>query len=81
MTDEHDSRGPAAPREIPAPAPERVANRAAHLLPEERAAGGSADPRAQAEAILAESDRRTADPQAAPDSFLEHRTSAQAADH
>jgi hypothetical protein len=36
---------------------DRVGQRAAELLPEERAAG-SADPRAQAEAILAESDRR-----------------------
>ena len=36
----------------------RVADRAGHLLPEELAAG-SADPEAQAEAILAESDERT----------------------
>ncbi|MBF9129625.1 hypothetical protein I0C86_11715 [Plantactinospora sp. S1510] len=72
---------------------DRVENRAAHLLPEERAAG-SDDPREQAEAILADSDRReaggsaiaeserrsvdsaTAD-SAAPDSFLERRTSEQ----
>ena len=40
---------------------ERVAERA-HLLPEEIAAG-SADPQAQAEQILAESDRRTEDPE------------------
>lgn len=39
----------------------RVAERA-HLLPEEIAAG-SADPEAQAEAILAESDRRTDQPE------------------
>ena len=36
---------------------ERTAQRAADLLPEERAAG-SADPKAQAEAILADSDAR-----------------------
>ena len=39
----------------------RVAERA-HLLPEEIAAG-SADPEGQAEAILAESDRRTDQPE------------------
>jgi hypothetical protein len=54
----------------------RIERRAARLLPEERAAG-SDDPRAQAAAVLAESDRREADPQAAPDSFLERRTSEQ----
>ncbi|MEU1751607.1 hypothetical protein ABZ436_02950 [Micromonospora matsumotoense] len=54
---------------------ERVESRA-HLLPEE-AAVGSDDPQAQAEAILAESDLRTADQGAAPDTVLEHRTSAQ----
>jgi len=36
---------------------DRIERRAAGLLPEEHAAG-SADPRAQAEAILADSDRR-----------------------
>jgi len=36
---------------------DRDRRRAAELLPEEQAAG-SADPRAQAEAILADSDRR-----------------------
>ncbi len=46
------------------------------LLPEELAVG-SADPEAQAEAIMAESDEREADLEAAPDSFVEHRTSAQ----
>ena len=40
---------------------ERIAERA-HLLPEE-AAAGSADPTAQAEQILAESDRRTLAPE------------------
>ena len=64
MTDDHDV------------AADRAERRAADLLPEEREAG-SADPEAQAEAILAESDEREADPTAAPDSFVEHRTSAQ----
>ncbi|MFB9239293.1 hypothetical protein ACFFWC_27800 [Plantactinospora siamensis] len=59
-------------------ADERVESRAEHLLPEERAAG-SADPEAQAEAILADSDLREADQRAAPDTVLEHRTSAEAA--
>jgi hypothetical protein len=52
---------------------ERIADRA-ELLPEEQAAG-SEDPRAQAEAILGESDERTASRDAAPDSRVEHRTS------
>ncbi|BCJ60624.1 hypothetical protein Jiend_40460 [Micromonospora endophytica] len=43
---------------------ERVESRA-HLLPEE-AAAGSDDPQAQADAILAESDLREADRNAAP---------------
>jgi hypothetical protein len=46
------------------------------LLPEERVTG-SADPRAQAEAILEESDEREDNPDAAPDSFVEHRRSDQ----
>ncbi|MGK5520759.1 hypothetical protein ACSNN9_15565 [Micromonospora sp. URMC 107] len=54
---------------------ERVESRA-HLLPEE-AAVGSDDPRAQAEAILAESDIREEDRNAAPDTVLERRTSDQ----
>ena len=41
---------------------DRVARRAADLLPEERAAG-SADPEAQAAAILADSDDREFAPQ------------------
>jgi hypothetical protein len=57
---------------------ERVEQRAADLLPEEHSAG-SADPQAQAEAILTESDEREADLDAAPDSFVEHRTAEQAA--
>lgn len=43
------------------PDEEHVASRA-HLLPEEVAAG-SDDPRAQAEAVLAESQERTDDPE------------------
>ncbi|KAB1940416.1 hypothetical protein F8271_16255 [Micromonospora sp. ALFpr18c] len=62
MTDEHSDQA-------------RVESRA-HLLPEE-AAAGSDDPRAQAEAILAESDIREADQNAAPDTVLERRTSDQ----
>lgn len=46
---------------------DRVAERA-HLLPEELAAG-SADPRAQAEQILAESDLRTAEPERTQQEF------------
>ena len=46
----------------PAMTDDRVGQRAAELLPEERAAG-SADPRAQAEAILADSDRREERPE------------------
>jgi hypothetical protein len=53
---------------------ERIRQRAADLLPEERAAG-SDDPLAQAAAILGDSDVREADRRAAPDSFLEHRRS------
>ncbi|WBB54753.1 hypothetical protein [Verrucosispora sp. WMMD573] len=54
---------------------ERVESRA-HLLPEE-AAAGSDDAHAQADAILAESDAREADQNAAPDTVLERRTSDQ----
>lgn len=43
------------------PEDDRIAERAA-LLPEERAAG-SADPEAQAEAILEDSDERVEDPE------------------
>jgi hypothetical protein len=56
---------------------DRIASRAANLLPEEDAAG-SDDPRAQAEAILAESDERSVDRSAAPGSFVEQRTSDEA---
>jgi hypothetical protein len=51
----------------------RVAERADHLPEESRA--GSDDPEAQAAAILEDSDRRTADRDAAPGTFVEHRTS------
>ncbi|MGN9812700.1 hypothetical protein ACTMSW_25530 [Micromonospora sp. BQ11] len=54
---------------------ERVESRA-HLLPEE-AAAGSDDAETQAEAILAESDIREEGQNAAPDTFLERRTSDQ----
>ena len=60
------------------PDDERVHSRA-ELLPEERAAG-SDDPEAQAAAVLADSDDRTEVPNAAPDTVLERRTSADAAD-
>ena len=59
------------------PADDRADSRANHLLPEEDTAG-SADPAAQAEVILEESDERQADRDAAPDSFVEHRTSDEA---
>ncbi|MDT4986210.1 MAG: hypothetical protein QOI74_304 [Micromonosporaceae bacterium] len=52
---------------------DRADSRAADLLPEERVAG-SDDPRAQAAAILAESDDREEDPEA---TATEHRTSEQ----
>jgi formate dehydrogenase subunit gamma len=61
------------------PDQERVRHRADDLLPEELAAG-SDDPEAQAAAILADSDEREADPEAAPDTVLERRTSAEATD-
>ena len=49
---------------------ERTRRRAADLLPEEQETG-SADRRAQAAAILADSDRRETD----PGTIREHRTS------
>jgi hypothetical protein len=60
---------------VPVHGDDRVEKRAAALLPEERVAG-SADPEAQAEAILEDSDEREAD-LSGPDSFVEHRTSEQ----
>jgi hypothetical protein len=46
-------------------------------LPEEKAAGAD-DPEAQAEAILDESEERTASRDSAPSSRVEHRTSDEA---
>ena len=59
---------------LPDPSDERVESRAARLLPEEEQVG-SADPAAQSEAILAESDLRQEDRTAAPDTVLEKRRS------
>jgi len=53
---------------------ERTVNLASHMLPEERAAG-SADPAAQAEAILRDSEVREA---GRDDADHEHRTSEEA---
>jgi hypothetical protein len=55
---------------------DRVASRAAHPLPEEQPA---TDPQRQAEALLADSDARTAQAAAGPDETVEHRTSPEAA--
>lgn len=57
----------------------RIESRAEKLLPEELAVG-SADAQAQAQAILAESDARTARAQHGPDEHAERRTSDEAAD-
>jgi hypothetical protein len=56
------------------PDPKRVQSRAHALLPEERK-GGSDDPSAQAEEILAESDARTEDRLLPPGKPVEHRHS------
>jgi hypothetical protein len=61
------------------PDQERVRHRADELLPEELSAG-SDDPQAQAAAVLADSDEREYEPDAAPDTVLERRTSAEATD-
>ncbi len=72
-------RAPTVPGEpVPDVDAERVADRA-ELLPEEQQAG-SDDPEAQARAILAESDERSASRAAAPDSRVEHRTSDEVTD-
>jgi hypothetical protein len=55
---------------------DRVASRA-ELLPEELAVGGE-NALGLAEAVLADSEERSADRDAASDSFVEHRTSAEA---
>jgi hypothetical protein len=65
---------PDEPETKPEPDPKRVQNRADALLPEERK-GGSEDPTAQAEAILAESDARTEDRVSPPGKPVEHRHS------
>ena len=65
---------PARPREPASPDERRTAERAAELLPEERAAGSDA-PAAQAAAVLADSEARQAARNAAPDSVVEHRRS------
>ncbi|HST66429.1 MAG TPA: cytochrome b/b6 domain-containing protein [Mycobacteriales bacterium] len=74
-----DGRCGEAGRMDPDPDRARVHQRANDLLPEERAAG-SADPDAEAAQILADSDEREDHPGAAPDTVLEHRTSAEATD-
>ena len=56
---------------------DRVSRRAAELTDEERR-NGTDDPEAQAAQILRESDQRQADRNAAPASFVEHRTSDEA---
>lgn len=53
---------------------DRVHDRAAYLLPEERAAG-SDDPEAQAAQILADSDAREAYDESTPDRRIDHRQS------
>jgi hypothetical protein len=55
----------------------RVSSRGDDLLPEEETAG-TADAHAQAEAILSESDERSENRSAAPDTYLEGRSSDQA---
>lgn len=56
---------------------QREQSRASSPLPEEQAAGDE-NPTAQATAILADSDERQADRNAAPGSVVEHRTSDEA---
>ncbi|GAA1544902.1 hypothetical protein GCM10009827_076020 [Dactylosporangium maewongense] len=57
---------------------DRVSQRAEDLLPEELAAG-SDDPKAQAEALLADSEDREHYRETAPDLRIDHRTSDEAA--
>jgi len=57
--------------------PDRAETRAAHLTGAEQVAG-SDDPLRQAELILEDSDQRSEDREAAPSSFVEHRTSDEA---
>ncbi len=65
--------------QLPDPSAERVEARAARPLPEEERAGTD-DAEAQAEAILAESDLRQEDREAAPDTVLERRQSEDTVD-
>lgn len=69
---------PTPESEASTPDDERVVSRS-ELLPEEKAAG-SDDPEAQAAAILADSDERSLDRDAAPGTHLEHRTSDEVTD-
>jgi hypothetical protein len=57
---------------------DRVQHRSDHLLPEEKAVG-SDDARAQAAAILADSDRREQYAEPTPDLRIEHRGAEEAA--
>jgi hypothetical protein len=57
---------------------DRVNSRAGELLPEELAAG-SEDPKAQAEAVLEDSDDREHYREPSPDLRIDHRTSTEAA--
>ena len=59
------------------PQDRRISRRAEQLLPEEDVVGSDA-PEVQAEAILEESDQRSVDRDAAPGSFVEHRSSDEA---
>lgn len=65
------------PPHAPDPVDERASSRGQHLLPEEEAAGSDV-PDEQAAAILEDSERRSEDRDAAPGSFVEHRTSDEA---
>ncbi|MDG6104500.1 hypothetical protein Daura_07995 [Dactylosporangium aurantiacum] len=57
---------------------DRVSSRAEELLPEELTAG-SDDPKAQAEALLQDSDDREHYRESSPDLRIDHRTSTEAA--
>ena len=63
---------------MPVEPDDQRADRRSELLPEEEAVGSEV-PHDQARAILEESDERTADRDAAPDTHLEHRTSDETA--
>lgn len=61
------------------PGSDRVQERAAHLLPEERVVG-SDDPEKQAEQILNDSEAREAFDESTPDRRIHHRQSADTVD-